>query len=316
MRGQRRNQKPTRKQSRSNGGAAACRRRQVADRADQHRAEQDPGARLPARRDHGPPDVRRDDLPAADGRVSDAGDRPADGGHARLVHRPRRDAAVDARGPQHGHDRRATACLRGRGRARLRPVSRRRHRELHGSFSTRDSSWCARGSPTRTPRTRSSNVDSDGRFAARIRPPVPHPGSARRPAVPDGARARGRRRAHPDDPRGRDAAPHNASARRSAAAGQYRRRHCRGLRRPGHAADRRQRALHHLARPGYRGAGPGRARAASTRCGRSIRRTTSTTDRRSGGCRSGGSKHRDLGLPSTATDRRDRSTPECRPSDC
>src|SRR5262245_14146396 len=41
--------------------------RPLADGTYLHRAEQDSRARLPARRDHGPPDVRRGDLPAADG---------------------------------------------------------------------------------------------------------------------------------------------------------------------------------------------------------------------------------------------------------
>src|SRR4029079_19435077 len=43
-------------------------RRAVEDRPDMHRAEQHPDAGLPPRRDHGAPDVRRGDLPAADGR--------------------------------------------------------------------------------------------------------------------------------------------------------------------------------------------------------------------------------------------------------
>ena len=100
--------------------------RQVADCAHRHRAEQDSGSRLPARRADGTPDVRRGDLPAADGRVSHAGDRPADGGHARVVHRPRRDAALDARGPKHGHGRGAAACLCRCRSPRIWPVSRRR----------------------------------------------------------------------------------------------------------------------------------------------------------------------------------------------
>ena len=44
----------------------------------------------------------------------------------------------------------------------------------------------------------------------------------------------------------------DAQPTESAAAGQHRRRHRRGLRRPRHTADRRQRALHHLARAGHR----------------------------------------------------------------
>ncbi len=128
-------------------------------------------------------------------------------------------------------------------------------------------------------------MEGDGRRAARLRAPVPHAGSTRGTAVSDGARAGSRRDAHPDDPRGRDAAAHAAPARRPAAADQHRRRHRGRVQRPRHAPDGRQCALHHFACARHRGAGAGRNEPRSIRCGRSIRRTTSTTDRRSGGCR-------------------------------
>ena len=124
--------------------ARTSRRRRVAHGADVHRAEQDPRPRLSARRDHGPADVRRGHLPAADGRAAVARHRPADGRDPGLVHRPRRDAAVDAGRAQHRDDRRAAARVRRRRRARLRPLSRRRHRELHAVPRHRARRSCAR----------------------------------------------------------------------------------------------------------------------------------------------------------------------------
>ena len=128
---------------------------QVAHGADLHRAEQDPRARLPARRDHGPADVRRGDLPAADGRGAVAGHRQPDGGDPRVVHRSRRDAAVDAGRAQHRDDRCAAARVRGRGRARVRPLSRRRHRELHAVSRYRARAGARAARPTGMPRERS-----------------------------------------------------------------------------------------------------------------------------------------------------------------
>ena len=106
-------------------------RRAVADRPDLHRTEQDHRPRLPARRNHGPADVRRSDLSAAHGGDPVAGAGPADGSDAGVVHRPWRHSAVDAGGAAHRHDRCGAARLRGRRRARLREISRWRHRELH-----------------------------------------------------------------------------------------------------------------------------------------------------------------------------------------
>ena len=170
--------------------------REVAHGADEHRAEQDSRARLSPRRDHGPADVRRNHLPAADGRVSDAGHRPPDGSDAGVVHRSRRDAAVDAGGAQHGDDRRAAARLRGRGRARIRPLSWRRHRELHAVSGQRAGARAqGRVVPGRGGRDRRS-VAGNRRRDSGLRPPLPHAGPARGAPVSDGAGARSGRRAH------------------------------------------------------------------------------------------------------------------------
>ena len=112
--------------------------------ADVHRAEQDSRARLSARRDDGPLSLRRGDLSAAHGRGAVAVDRPADGSDAGVVHRPRRHAAVDAGRAEHRDDRRAAARVRGGRACWLRPLPRRRHRELHAVSRRRASSWCAR----------------------------------------------------------------------------------------------------------------------------------------------------------------------------
>ena len=90
--------------------------------------------------------VRRGDLPAAHRRAADAVDRPAGRRDARVVHRSRRDAAVDARRAQCGDDRRVASRRRRGRRARLRPLSRRRRRSPAGSCSTRGWRWRARAS--------------------------------------------------------------------------------------------------------------------------------------------------------------------------
>ena len=143
--------------------SAAGTRRRVAHGADVHRAEQDPRARLPARRDDGTADVRRSDLSAAHRRAAVARDRPADGSAAGVVHRSRRDAAVDAGGAQHGDDRRAAAGCVAAGMLGFGPLSRRRHRVRACSFSTAGSRWCARARAARGRRAASSQtcVDAD-----------------------------------------------------------------------------------------------------------------------------------------------------------
>src|SRR5262249_56081477 len=108
---------------RETAGSAARAAREVADGADAHRAEQDPRPRLPARRDHGAPHLRRGDLPAADGRSPLAGDRQPDGSDPRVVHRSRDHAAVHARRAQYGHDRRPPPPAPPPPRARLPPAS-------------------------------------------------------------------------------------------------------------------------------------------------------------------------------------------------
>ena len=147
--------------------SAGTHRRRVAHGADVHRAQQDPRARLSARRGHGPPHLRRNDLPAARGRDPDARDGPPDGGAAGLVHRPRRHAAVDAGRAQHGHDRRAAAGVRGRRRPRVRPVSRRRHRELHAVSRQRAGARTRGRRPARGRRTHRAEVRGRRRASRR-----------------------------------------------------------------------------------------------------------------------------------------------------
>ena len=130
----------------------------VANVADLHRAEQDSRARLSARRDHGPADVRRSHLHAADGGSAVAGDRQPDGSDAGLVHRPRDHAALDARRAQYGDHRRAASCLRRRracsGSGGITAAISR----AACSFSTTGSSWCGAAPPTRTRQQSSSSV--------------------------------------------------------------------------------------------------------------------------------------------------------------
>ena len=127
------------------------------------------------------------------------------------------------------------------------------------------------------------------RAAARVRPPLSHPRPARGAAVPDGARARGRRAPHPDDPRRGDGdgrAPGRARPRHS---GQHRRRDCGGVRRPRHPAGDCRRAVRHLARARASPRTPRKSACASSRCARSTRRITATTARPSGACPNGAS---------------------------
>ena len=81
----------------------------VVDGAHAHRAEPDSvrGYRLDEMM--GRVDFRRGHLPAAHRRAAVAVNRPADGRDARVVHRSRRDAAVDAGRAQHRDDRRVAA---------------------------------------------------------------------------------------------------------------------------------------------------------------------------------------------------------------
>ena len=184
---------------------------------------------------------------------------------------------------------RAAARVRGGGRARVRPLSRRRHRELHAVSRRRPRAGAQRRVVPATPRRRSSTA---GRQTGEALPGFGHRFHTRDPRA-----ARLFQMALELEVEGEHIQmiravemllAHAASARRAAAAGQHRRRDRRGLRRPRHAADSPTRCSSSRACP----ASPRRRRksaSASSRCGRSIRRITSTTGRRSGGCRSGGS---------------------------
>ena len=172
----------------------------------------------------------------------------------------------------------------------IRPLSWRRHRKLHAVSGQRAGDRAqGRVVSGRRGRDRRS-LDGDRRRHPRLRPPLPHARPARDAPVSDGAGTGSRRRAHLDDPRGRDAARHPSHRGRAAAAGQHRRRHRGGLRRPRDAAGRRQRALHHFTRAGHRRAGAGRAGTPAADAPDRSEETTSTTVRRSGGCRSGGNR--------------------------
>ena len=187
------------------------------------------------------------------GEVPTPGDGPPDGGAPGLVHRPRRHAALDAGRAQHGHDRRAVACVRGRRRARVRPVSRRRHRELHAvsrqraGARTRGRRRCAKPPSTScrsawTPHeippgfghrfhTRDPRAARLFQMALELEVEADHIQMIRAVEL---VLARPSRRTWPD------------------AARQHRRRHRRRLRRPRHPADDRRRAVHHLARARHR----------------------------------------------------------------
>ena len=66
------------------------------------------------------------------------------------------DAPVDAGGAEHRNHRRAAARMRRGGRARVRPLPRRRHRELHAVSRLRARAGAQGGVRTRTRRRRSS----------------------------------------------------------------------------------------------------------------------------------------------------------------
>ena len=117
----------------------------------------------------------------------------------------------------------------------------------------------------------------------RLRPPLPHARPPGRPTVPDGARARGGGRSHPDDPRRR------AGDRRAA----RRPRTCRSTstaRLPRSAATSASRPPSPTRCSSSRACPASRRRrtksaTANTRCGRSIRRITCTTAPASAVCR-------------------------------
>ena len=154
---------------------ASSHRRAVADRPDLHRAQQDHRPRLPARRDHGPPDVRRSDLPAADGRDSVAGSRPADGGDAGVVHRPRRHSA-------RRRWRRVTPPRPARRSARAWPracwasgSTTAATSRAACSFSIPDSRWCGSGGVLSQAAEQIVQRCVDAKeIPPGLRPPVPH----------------------------------------------------------------------------------------------------------------------------------------------
>ena len=103
------------------------------------------------------------DLPDAARRAADADDRQAVRRRARRLDRPRRDAAVDACRAQRGDHRRAAPRERGRRRAGLRDVPRRRHRELHAVPAGLPRQGRGRGRRSgRPPRRRSRRASTRG----------------------------------------------------------------------------------------------------------------------------------------------------------
>jgi hypothetical protein len=138
------------------------------------------------------------------------------------------------------------------------------------------------------PRRRSSRAACrERRGDPGVRPPLPHARSARGAALPDGPRARGRRGSRADDPRRRDGAgngtpgaplPVNIDGAIAAVCGDL------GI--PPEAAN----ALFIISRVPASRRTRARSASATSRCGRSIRRTTATTAPRSGACPSGASK--------------------------
>ena len=138
-----------------------------------------------------------------DGRAADAGDRPDAECGARVVDRSRRDAAFDAGRAQRRRLSGAAQGLCRRRHPRIRPAPRRRHRIVHAIPRRRPRPGPRRQIASGSGGRHRRRIRPAAAGAARIRSPVPHAGSAGQPLVPDGPRARARRRARPADPRGR-----------------------------------------------------------------------------------------------------------------
>ena len=181
------------------------------------------------------------------------------------------------------------ACVAA-GAARVRAVSRRRHRELHAVSRHRPRAGAQRVHVS--PGRRAAGRSAAGRRASCPRASATgihtrDPRAARLFQMALELEIEGR--SHPDDPRRRDGDGRASRRARARGAGQHRRRHRGGVRRHRHPARDRRRAVRHLARARHRGAGAGRDACASTRCARSIRRIIATTARRSGACPSAAS---------------------------
>ena len=152
------------------------------------------------------------------------------------------------------------ACVAA-GRARLRPLPRRRHRELHAVSRHRASSWCARARPTARPPSDSSSECLEAGEAP--------PGFGHRFHTRDPRAARLFQMAlelevegdHIQMIRAVELVLHGALPDEQAAARSTSTARSRPSAATSASRRDRQRAVHHLARPRHRGAGPGRARA-------------------------------------------------------
>ena len=130
------------------------------------------------------------------GEVPSPAHRPADGGDPGLVHRSRRHAAVDAGRAQHRHHRRARsrACVAagmlGFGKYHGGDIESCMQFLDTGLEMVRKGASLSRGGRALVVQT----LPRADEPPPGLRPPVPHPRSARGAAVPDGAGARGRGR--------------------------------------------------------------------------------------------------------------------------
>ncbi len=280
--------------------------RRVAHGADVHRAQQDPRAGLSARRGHGPAHVRRSDLPAARGRDPDPG-------MGRLMEALLVSFIDHGATPPSTLAARNTATtgapLRACVAAGVLGFGRYHGGDIESCMQFLDSGLALvrEGVGLRDGRrAHRAEVRGRPRDPAGIRPSLPHARSARRAALSDGARARGRGRSHPDDSRRR--------ARRSTTiptSMAERRRSTSTARSPPSAATSASRRRSPTRSSSSRACPasprtPTRNASASSRCARSIRRTTATTARRCGGCRSGESELHlgfSQGLPAEARSR-------------
>ena len=153
------------------------------------------------------------------------------------------------------------------------------------------------------PSASSRSISRQPRGAAGIRPSISHAGSARRPAVPDGARARGRRVDHIQMIRAVDLVLHShpdrSMAERRPSTSTARLRPSRGD--LGHPPDHCRCPVHHLA--GFRASRRTRDEeyASGSKPMRQIdpKDHIGTTARRHAGCRSGGSRSRRIGAGGT-----------------
>ena len=231
-------------------------------------------------------------LPDPPRRAADAVDRQAVRGRAGLVYRSRCHAAVHAGRTERRDDGRPHSRVSGGRRARVRRLSRRRHRVVHAVSAERAARRSARAAPYR------DVARGDGRA-----------GASSQGRIPTGFG----HRIHTFDPR---AARLLQLAQELELDGEHVRMiraiervlHARpGCRRAADPAQRRRCDRGGVRRPGFRPAAwrircsssracPGssrtRTRSASgtSRCGRSTRRTTCTTARRPAACRRRGSR--------------------------